>query len=212
MYCNKDQFPELSFSSPPSKHHGAMGLIKHYHLLFDTKLVMGVCAICCIPCACVDCTSMIERPGISGISSDKQELYQRVTKCTYWPVLESFNNWNIIKLSPKSTSPDTFDEIHQVVLDGISDNMALLVEAGKYGDINTTDTSTNGFYVIMFTSGAYILPESTTINGQIITSGELVVKAQYLCSMQVDNNWYWNQQPKQNIITLPTSTILHTQL
>ena len=74
-------------------------------------------------------------------------------------------------MSSKSTSSDTFDEIHQVVLDGISYNMALLVESGKYGSINTTDTSTNGFYVIMFTSGAYILQGNTSIDGQIITAG-----------------------------------------
>ena len=60
-------------------------------------------------------------------------------------------------MSPKSTSSETFDVIHQVVLDRISDNMASLVESGTYGAINTTDTSTNGFYVIMFTSGAYTL-------------------------------------------------------
>ena len=65
------------------------------------------------------------------------------------------DNWNIIQLSSKSTSSDTFDEIHQVVLDIISDNMASLVESVTYGAINTTDTSTNGFYVIMFASGAY---------------------------------------------------------
>ena len=40
----------------------------------------------------------------------------------------------------KPSSSDTFDEIHQVVLDGISDNMEYLVESGKYGAINTTDT------------------------------------------------------------------------
>ena len=45
----------------------------------------------------------------------------------------------------------------------------------------------------MFTSGAYTLQENTKIDEQIITSGELVVKAQYICSMQVDTNWYWNQ-------------------
>ena len=72
---------------------------------------------------------------------------------------------------PKSTSSDTFDEIHQVVLDGISDNMALLVESVKYGAINTTDTSTNGFYFIIFKPGAYTLQEDTTIDGQIITAG-----------------------------------------
>ena len=69
----------------------------------------------------------------------------------------AFNNWNIIEFSSKSTSSDTFDEIHQFVLDGISDNTASLVESGKHGAVNTTDTSTNGFYVIMFTSGAYTL-------------------------------------------------------
>ena len=62
-----------------------------------------------------------------GIPSDKQERYKPVTKCSYFPVLGSFNDWNIIELSQKSTSSDTFDEIHQAVLDGISYNMASLV-------------------------------------------------------------------------------------
>ena len=97
-----------------------------------------------------------------------------------------FKNCNIIELSQKSTSSDTFDEIHQVFLDGISDDMDSLVESGKYGAIKITDTSTNGFYVIMFTSGAYTLQDNTTIDGEIITSVELVVKSQYCFSMQVD--------------------------
>ena len=115
-------------------------------------------------------------------------------------------------MSPKSTSSDTFDEIHQVILDVISDNITSLVESGKYGAINTTYTSTNVFYVIMFTSGAYKLQENRTIYGQIITDGELVVKAQYLCSIQIDTNWYWNQQPKHHVITVPKRTILHIKL
>ena len=81
-----------------------------------------------------------------------------------------------------------------------------------YASINTTDTSNNNFYGIMFTSGAYTLQENTTIYGQIITSGELVVKEEYLCSMQIDTNWYWNQQPKHHVITVPTRTIIHPQL
>ena len=40
----------------------------------------------------------------------------------------------------------------------------------------------------------------------------MIVKAQYLCSMQVDTNWYWNQQTKHDVITVPTLTILHPQL
>ena len=60
--------------------------------------------------------------------------------------------------------------------------------------------------------GAYTLQENKTINGKIITAGELVVKEQYLCSMQIDTNWYLNQQAKQHVITVPTRTILHPQL
>ena len=30
--------------------------------------------------------------------------------------------------------------------------------------------------------------------------------------MQLYTNWYWNQQPKKYVITVPTRTILHPQL
>ena len=57
----------------------------------------------------------------------------------------SFNNWNTIQLSHKSTPHDKFDEIHELVLDGIGDNMDSLVQYGKYGTINSTDTATKLF-------------------------------------------------------------------
>ena len=90
--------------------------------------------------------------------------------------------------------------------------MAPYVPDSDNDAINTTYTSTNEFYVIMFTPGAYTIQENTTFDGQIINADELVVKAQYICSMQIDTNWYWNQQPKHHVITLPTLTILHPQL
>ena len=80
MYCNKNQLPALTFCGPHSKPHDAEGTSKHYHLCFDSKLGMGVCAICHIPCAGVACTSMLDKPWISDISSDKQERYKPVTK------------------------------------------------------------------------------------------------------------------------------------
>ena len=127
IYCNTNKFPELPFCGPHSTPRGVRGLSKHYHLHFDPKLGNGVCAISRIPCACVAYKSILYKPWISGIPSDKQERYKPVTNCTYWLVLVSFNNWNIIQLLQKSTPYDAFDEIHQVVLDGISYNMALLV-------------------------------------------------------------------------------------
>ena len=73
-----------------------------------------------------------------------------------------------------------FDEIHQVVICGISENMASLVQSGMYGAINTDDTKTNGLYVIKLIPEAYTLQNNTTIYGQVISADELVVKAQYL--------------------------------
>ena len=92
---------------------------------------------------------MLDKPWIYGIPLDKQKHYKPVTKCTYWPVLGYFNNWDMIQFSQKSTPYDAFDEIHQVDLYRIRDNMASLVESVKYGAIDTSDTATNGFYVIM---------------------------------------------------------------
>ena len=57
--------------------------------------------------------------------------------------------------------------MHQVVLDIISYNVASLVKPGKYGLINTDETTTNGFYVIKFVSEAYTLQNNTTI-GEIL--------------------------------------------
>ena len=58
----------------------------------------------------------------------------------------------------------------------------------------------------------YILHKKTTLDGQIINAGELIVKAQYLSSMQVDTNWHWNQQPKHHFITVPTCKIIQAHV
>ena len=62
--------------------------------------------------------------------------------------------------------------------------MASLVQSGMYGAINTDDTTTNGFYIMQFLSDSYTLQNNTTIDVQVIYSGELVVNAQYLLYMQ----------------------------
>ena len=113
-------------------------------------------------------------------------------KCTYWPVLVSYNNCNIIEITPKSIHFEAFDDIHRIMFDGINRNMASLVQSGMYGAINTDDTTTNGLCVIQFISESYTLQNNTTIDGKVISADELVVKAQYLFSMQENVNWYGN--------------------
>ena len=69
MYFNTNKFPALPFCGPHYKLNGTRELSKHYHLRFDTKLGNDVCEILRIPCACVACTSMIQKTWISGIPS-----------------------------------------------------------------------------------------------------------------------------------------------
>ena len=85
MYSNKNQFPALPFCGPHSKPHGARGLSKNYHLRFDPKLGNGIHAILRIPCACVECTPMLDKLGYLVYHQTKK-CYKPVTKCTHWPV------------------------------------------------------------------------------------------------------------------------------
>ena len=49
-----------------------------------------------------------------------------------------------------------------------------------YGAINTADNKSNEFYVIKFISESYTLQNNTTIDGQVISAGKLIVKGKYL--------------------------------
>ena len=87
--------------------------------------------------------------------------------------------------------------------------MVSLVQSGKYGAINITGTSKIWYYVIKFVSEAYILNYETTYNRQIISSGKIVVKVQYLRCMQENTNCYQEHKNQQQVIIFPTQTIVH---
>ena len=58
-------------------------------------------------------------------------------------------------IAKKNKTIEAFEEIYQVVIDGISYNITSLFQFGKDGSINTTYTSTMGYYVIKFVSEAH---------------------------------------------------------
>ena len=98
-----------------------------------------------IPCACVACTNILDRPLASGVAQYQQPLYQPVVDSTYLTVPSSFNIWNIIKFTNKTKLPEDFGDIHKVVLDATSKKMASLAQKGKYGTINASYTTTMGY-------------------------------------------------------------------
>ena len=54
--------------------------------------------------------------------------------------------------------------MHKVVLDGISDNMASLVQLGKYDAINAAYPTTTRYYAIKYLSETYALQEDQTMD------------------------------------------------
>ena len=75
-----------------TKKNGIRGLSKHYHMQFDPKLLHGICVIFHIPCAYAECTSMIDKPCIHGLTSKQQPIYQPVIDYNYWSVLPPLTN------------------------------------------------------------------------------------------------------------------------
>ena len=110
-----------------------------------------------IPCACVDCTSMLEKTWSTGISHYEQPHYHPVLDCTYWPVLGYFKKRKIIKLTNKGKSSEDFDGINNIFLYGIIENIYYFVQTGKYGKINTNNTKTMRYYVIKYVSYTFTL-------------------------------------------------------
>ena len=98
IYCATNNFIELMFQGPHNRPHGVRGLGKHYHMHFYPKLGHGTYPISIIPSACNLCTSILDQPWVPVFTEQQQLCSQPVKDCTYWPVLGSFNNWNIIKL------------------------------------------------------------------------------------------------------------------
>ena len=188
MSCATTQLPKLSFFCPNVKFHGIIGLSKHYNLWIDPNLGHGKCAIRLIPCEFIAYTTMLDKPWAYVIYPTKQHLYQPAVECTHYPVWGSFNNWNTIQFTNKTTSSEDFDEVHKVLLDCISDNMASFVQLGKCGAINAAYTITMGYYVIKVISEPYTLQEDQTTNGQVINTVEILVKAEYLSIIKAKEN------------------------
>ena len=65
-------------------------------------------------------------------------------------MLGSFNYWNIIRLTNKTTCIEEIDEVHKLFMDGISVNMASLLQTGKYGDTNDTDPTKLWYYIVRY--------------------------------------------------------------
>ena len=174
-------FPKLPAPESQPNVHGKHGVMTHYHFRVDPKLGEGKCAIRRIPCACAACIEQMQKhwdPKIKDPS--EQPRYSPVQQCTYSSILGAYNDWVIMDFKNKATPEEEFDELHAIVLDGMAESKAQLVEIDGYGALSTDDDRTEGYYIVRFVSCAYTLQEDTqTEAGDILKQGELVCDAVY---------------------------------
>ena len=155
--CATTNFPSFTFCVSRFKPYGVRGLRNYFRPILDPKLVHGRCSIKRTPLACVKCTKMLDNTWDPGVAHVQKICYQPVVDWTYWSVFVYFNNCDTIQFTNKSISSEDFDGVNKIVLDGFSANMAQLVHMGTYGDINTADTTTTGYYVVNYFSDSIIL-------------------------------------------------------
>ena len=69
-------------------------------------------------------------------------------------------------------------------------NMYLIIREGKYGAIDTDDSSCHGYYIIKFYSLPYNLQPDLSIDGQVISSGKIVCEGTYFFPININSHYY----------------------
>ena len=69
-------------------------------------------------------------------------------------------------------------------------NMYLIIKEGKYGSIDADDSLCHGYYIIEFSSSTYTLQADLSIDGQVISSGEMVWEVTYFFTININYHYY----------------------
>ena len=75
-------------------------------------------------------------------------------------------------------------------------NMYLIIREGKYGAIDTDDSSCHGYYIIKFYSFPYTLQSDLIIDGQVISSSKIVCEGTYFFPISINSRYYVLQKTK----------------
>ena len=70
-------------------------------------------------------------------------------------------------------------------------NMYLIIREGKYGAIDTKNYLFHGYYIINFYSFPYTLQSELIIDGQVISSSEIVCEGTYFFPISINSRYYF---------------------
>ena len=68
--------------------------------------------------------------------------------------------------------------------------MYLIITERNYGDIDVDNSTYHSYYIIKISSSPYTLQADLSIDGQDISSGEMVHEGAYLFSININPRYY----------------------
>ena len=88
------------------------------------------------------------------------------------------------------TDEEYYEHINQTILHSNLMNMSLIIMKGKYGAIDVDNYSCHGYYIIKFSSSTYTLQLDLSIDGQFISSSEMVCEGNYFFPINNNSQYY----------------------
>ena len=168
-----------------------------YHIRCDPDLGQGFCAMRRIPCACIACVTQLSHPWTPNIDKLLQPRYAiEPPCCKYASILRGYNKWYLTELiiQPDSTSKEEMQEMHEGVLMGMTQVSSEEIEEGLFGAFETSDSQTQGYYIVQWLGNPYTLQEQYACHAfdppVLIPTGELVCEAKFWTPMSTKTHWY----------------------
>ena len=88
-------------------------------------------------------------------------------------------------------------------------NMSLIIMEGNYGAIDADDSSCNGYYIIKISSSLYTLQVDLSIDGQVISSGEILCEGTYFFPININSRYYFLQKNKSDNTIVSLRTVIN---
>ena len=111
-----------------------------------------------------------------------------------WNTFESLKDWNIITINKTSeNNTDKNDEVFGTILRGVETRMSKKILVTIFDATRIDDESTDGYYIVQWTSESYTLQEDKEERGYIqlviVYAGEIVCDTLFF--NPVSNAKYW---------------------
>ena len=199
---------------PAGEHNG---LLSRYNLRTDPQLGVGRAALRRVPCACNACVRQLQLPWSASVPADEQPRYAQNRDCQWWKNFHGLNDWVIVSVVPaKDTDPEEEEEGLIFVLEGVETRMSEQVQVGNKGAFSCDDSTTDGYYIVEWTSEPYTLQEDKMLTefkpAMQLKAGALVCDAIYLEKAPGGKLWFTRTIGEQLKTTVRLQQVLAANL